>query len=452
MKSREEGSIVIFMSILMILTSLVTVMLVEVQFGLKSTRRAGDSANALQVADAGINDATQAVATAATTSFTRTGTVGSGTFTYTATRDAVNFGLWHVDSVGVDATGVRRRVLADASGVSQFSSPMFVRNIYSNGAGANIDSYYSGLNNTTGCTRKGIISVTDGKNMKITGSGGGNANCTGKVIDPSWGHGIDGCFVYDKTGSASNPPVGPARCPHPNTGYTKIIDQEFPAAPVSVPVYDGKYFKGGPTGTPVDPVTSSTFVCDSSTVNGRSLESGTGVYYDNVVLLNGCGLKGTVQIDPADGRIMPAKIYAKSITVGATTGANAMINAPTAAQCSALGVSTAGWTYQDIASNPSHYYCSGWSQTLQIFVPNTLAGSPLTGGSIVLQQNGTKIWSLINAPDATVTLQSPQLEMWGAMVAGSADVKNQFTWHYDETLSRITTNRFLVTSWRESKL
>ena len=54
-----------------------------------------------------------------------------------------------------------------------------------------------------------------------------------------------------------------------------------------------------------------------------------------------------------------------------------------------------------------------------------------------------------DAPDANVTLNSPQLEMWGAMVAGGVTVKSQFSWHYDESETSVTTGRYSIKNWHE---
>src|ERR687892_135126 len=83
----DRGSVAVAMMIIMIVTILVAALLVTAEFGLRGSRRAGDSANALQLADAGINDATKAI-TVHTTSFTSSGSLGTaGSYSYTATKD-----------------------------------------------------------------------------------------------------------------------------------------------------------------------------------------------------------------------------------------------------------------------------------------------------------------------------------------------------------------------------
>jgi hypothetical protein len=406
----ERGSIPIFMAVLSVATVMVAAMLMSVDVGLRQSRRSGDSADAVQVADAGINEAVQQLASVAGTSFTRTGSVGASTYTYTATQDTTDPKIWHIDAVGSNATGVKRRVYADATGESQFTSPLYVRDLLIVGAGAVLDSYRSGLNTSQGCTRKGIISLSDGNNATFTSGGKGNANCTGRLVDPTWAYSMDGCIVY---GGSHMPPSGQAECPQPP--YSSKVSTPFPLQTVTSST-----------------LPSTTWTCNSTT-GANSLQGGTTYIYTTVTLAGGCG------VNPSSVSSGPIKIYAKNFVIG--SGTKGKVNAPTASTCT---VSTVGWTYVDADSNPAVNYCTGWSQTLQLLVPNGLSGT------VSFQGSGTQFWGLIDAPDAAVTLQSPQLELWGAMVAGSMNVKSQFSWHFDEALSSITTGKYSVKNWREA--
>src|SRR5947209_8728629 len=85
----EEGSIALVMVIMMVASVLTLALVTTSEAGLRSSRRAGDSANALQLADAGLNDAVRAVGTSAQTSI-NSGTVSlgsSGSYSYTAMLD-----------------------------------------------------------------------------------------------------------------------------------------------------------------------------------------------------------------------------------------------------------------------------------------------------------------------------------------------------------------------------
>lgn len=411
----ERGSIPIMMSILVVASVLVVTMLMSVDVGLRQSRRSGDSADAVQVADAGINEAMQQLATVAGTSFTRTGTVGASSYTYTATQDATDARIWHIDATGTNSTGVKRRINADAVGESQFTSPLYVRDLLIVGAGAVLDSYRSGLNNTQGCTKKGVISLSNGSNITFNSGGKGNANCTGRIIDPTWPYAMDGCIVY---GGSSLPPMGQASCPPAPNTYK--VATPFPLQTVNAPT-------SGVTYPATGSVPGTSFTCSSSVLKG-----GATYYYTTITLNAGCG------IDPTSTSSDPVKMYAKNFTIGSST--KGQINAPTTGMCT---VSTTGWAYLDQNSNPAVSYCTGWSRSLQLFVPNGLSGT------ISLTGSGTQFWGLIDAPDAAVTLQSPQLELWGAMVAGSVNVKSQFSWHFDEALSSLTTGKYGIQNWRE---
>lgn len=421
----DDGSIAVFMTVAMVATGMVAAMLVQVNFGMSTSRRAGDSANALQVADAAINEAVQQAGSIVGTSFSRTGTVGDATFTYTATRDLNQTNVWHIDAIGTDKTGVKRHVKADAYGETEFTSPMYVKNFLGVGAGALLDSYYSGLNMTTGCTKKGVISMSDGAKVTFTSGGKGNANCTGRLLDPNWTWSMDGCVVYHKTNAL--PPTGQAECPPAPSTWRELKD--FPVQSVDFPE------EGTIITSPTNGKVGTTFTCNAS----NKLKAG-GVYaYQTVKLDHGCAIDwGTLTKDQYYSN--PVTVYGINIDVGSQT--KSVVNAPTTTSCP---TSTAGWSYEDATSNPAVYYCPGWSQTLQIKVVGSSSALNFLG-------SGTSAWALVKAPGAHVTLKSPQLEMFGAMVASTVDVKSQFSWHYDETLTSISTGKFSVTNWREEPL
>jgi hypothetical protein len=423
----DHGSIVILMIVMLVATALVVALLAEITFGIRSSRRAGDSANALQAADAGVNDATQQIPTVAGTSFTRSGAVGNASYTYTATQDPQTLSTWHVDVVGTDATGVKRHVQADATGVSEFSTPIFVNNTLGYVAGSVLDSFTNGASNITGCTGNGTIGVSDGANMSFNGNGGGNANCTGRIpIVPGWTSSMDACAVY---GGSTLPATGPARCPNPPKTY--FTGQSFPVTKIYAPT----------TGVtnPATNAPGSSWTCNASS-GANALKSGAVYYYTTVTLLDGC------RIDPTSlPSTKPVTIFAKNVVIGAHGGngsSHGIVNAPSAATCP---VPTAGWTYDD-HNNPAVDYCSGWASTLQIFIPTGISGTINVWG------NNTRFWGVVNAPDASMLINDPQYEMWGAVVLGSLNASSQFSWHYDDSLTNVTLGKYQITNWREEHL
>src|SRR5438093_4473681 len=124
----EEGSIAIVMAIMMVASTLTLALVATSEAGLRASRRAGDSANALQLSDAGLNDAVRAVGTTAQTTMD-SGVVSlgpAGSYQYTATLDP-SATIWHLQSTGIDPRGVKRTVNADAVAESLFGSALFVQ-------------------------------------------------------------------------------------------------------------------------------------------------------------------------------------------------------------------------------------------------------------------------------------------------------------------------------------
>ncbi|HSH59585.1 MAG TPA: hypothetical protein VK988_08090 [Acidimicrobiales bacterium] len=457
----EQGSIAIMVMVSLVVSGLVFATLLTVEGGLRSSRRAGDSANALQVADAGVNDAIKAIPTVNQTQFSRSGTLGNGSYSYTATQDAAESSVWHVDVLGTDKTGVKRRVRADATGQSLFSSPLYVNTGLSASAGAILDSFRSGHSlagpsgnyQDGGCTDRGVMFFGPGATASFTSGGGGTSvvNCQ-QLRYSSWKFSMDYCLVY--SGGTQLPPTGPSRCPDPNDpdfpGRTKFVTDTFTPPEVRGPTDSSQV--QSPTQSPCSsppcaPKVGTTFVCNSSS-GANSLRAGWTYYYSQIDLKNGCGIDPStidVNADPAWVAANPVMIYATTVTMD--TGTKGRINTPPTASFPFLcGSSVTSWTYKDVNNNPSSHYCSGWSRSLSVNLLTTAAST------LSIKGNGGSFWGTFTAPTTSVTLNSPQMEFWGAMLAGSLSVKSQFSWHYDDSLSSQVTGKYSVTNWREEPL
>src|SRR6266571_59164 len=221
----EGGSVALTMLVIMIASMLLLAVLATVQSGLRSSRRAGDSANALQVADAGINDAVKAI-NAHTTTFSGSNNLGAaGSYTYTATKDT-DTGVWHINSLGVDATGVKRRILADAVDAPLFSNAFFA--LATAQLKGTADSY-------TGPSDTCSTNPAAGSNGTITFTGGsGTKNCRGQF---GYVNAADGCVFYGQTSipndANGNNPIGSGKCPTaPDTSTTSA---SFQPPPVTIP-------------------------------------------------------------------------------------------------------------------------------------------------------------------------------------------------------------------------
>ena len=410
MQRDEDGSIAITIAVMFIATGLVFAMLAVVEQGLRVSRRSGDSANALQVADAGVNDALKAVPTAATTAFTRSGSVGTARYTYTATPDSSVDGqvVWHIDAMGTDSAGVRRRVRADAVGEPLFSQPLFIRANANFGSGVLLDSYANGTSSANMCTGHGVLGTNTPLQMVFgtRGRGGGVVNCRGG----GWSYSMDGCVSHGD-GTQPLPPYGPGQCPPPPDTQA-LADGQLP-------------FLEATTRGVVFDFSGSTLTCDA----GRPLQGGRTYSYNQVNLLNGCAIA-----NPTAGDVT---IFAStSLDVGSRGGSNDVINRPpTGSSATTLCGATA------TASVPGNYFCPGWVSRLQV---NMVGGAPVN-----INNNQMKFWGTIFAPRSLLTVNGAGCEMWGAVVANTADTHAQFTWHYDDSLTRVGTGRFFLNNWRE---
>jgi Tfp pilus assembly protein PilX len=395
MRAGEQGSIVMVLLVMMVATMLIVAVLATTEIGLRSSRRAGDSANALQLADAGINDAAKAI-TAHTTSFTGTSSVGTaGSYSYTATKDGI---IWHLDATGTDTTGIKRRILADAVDQPIFSNAFFAQ------AGATIkgtaDSYTSPTNTCATSPASGVI----GSNGTITFTGGtGARNCRGAS---GWAYPVDGCTFYGQTtippDANGNNAIGAGACP-PAPATTTTTQKFFPP-PVTVP--SGLTSEGA-------------FTCPTD----GTIPSGTHLY-TSITLSGGCQVAGTG----------PAVLYATGpVTLGTDSGnCKSVINAPPGL-CG--------------GSFPSTWYQTGWPAKLQLNV---------AGNGSVSFANHAIFWGVIDAPNSLVTASgggTPQVDVFGSVVAASATSAAQFAFHFDlSLLQQLTTGQYRVINWREEPI
>jgi Tfp pilus assembly protein PilX len=395
---RERGSIAIVMMVMLVCTGLVVGVLQVTYTGLRVSRRSGDSANALQVADAGINDAARRIPTAQTSTFDDTVSLGSaGSYTFTATFE-VGTNVWHLDSTGTDPTGVKRRVKADARSDSLFSAGLLTNALLALRAGSTVDSYTNGANT---CTGHGIIGTNDSTNLSFQGSAG--QNCSGNYA-------ADGCIAYGD-GTQPLPPIGTAECPPaPKTVKTS---PKFPMTPIPAAAYSDLTLNTSPT------------TCDTT----HPIAGGYRYYQSSVTMRDGCW------ISPLGTR---AVIFTPgNVTVGDTNGLGGDVNRPPANRADLCGSVSTSSTARD--------YCPGWPANLQIFM--------VGGGGAMAFNNHGKFWGVIYGPQSAVLNAgsgSPHVDIWGSIIANSSSSNAQFSMHYDESLSDLATNGLYdIFNWRE---
>lgn len=415
----QQGSIAITMGVMLVSSVLVVALLDVANYGLRLSRRAGDSANALQLADAGINDAVKQVSTAVGPSVSDTVDLGNaGSYTWTATLDGATQ-MWHIVATGVDKTGMKRRVKADAAGESLFANAFFVQASANLQSGASIDSFVNGSSAQSMCTRKGTIGTNTPQSMSFGNNGGGSgvSNCTEDIWGITWNHPVDGCIAYGD-GAQSLPAMGQGKCPA--EPYTQKQTPAFVPPQIQSP-------GGSPTTQPT---------CDAT----HPIMGGQRYFWTSVTLPNNCF------VDAKNG---PAVIFTNGpIRVGTSNGDTVNPPPPNAPSNIADNAGLCPATppgLQDKWNNPSSYYCPSWSSTLQIYKVNGTSGD-------VYFENHAKFWGLIVAPSATAFSAStgnPQVEMWGSFIANEAASAAQLSLHYDEALSTITTGRYVLKNWRE---
>lgn len=420
----EQGSVAVTMMIAFIASALTAALLTTVFRDLRVSRRSGDSANALQAADAGVNEAVKAVRTAAGTAgacaeyptlpgFVRTASLANASFTFCAAQDADSSGrpVWHVNSLGADSTGVERRVKADVVAQPLYPNALEVFAAAIVGSGFSLDSYKDEL---LRCTKKGTIGVNDPSQLQWPTSGNPSENCQ-NVPNGSYKHPPDGCTAYSRDGTAVIEPadIGDGKCP---PGNTLSASPELSVATRKPP-------------------TNPDFSGNNYSCTSRNLVPGKTYYYTSVSLGVGCGVNPATLTGRAQDQ--PVEIFTTQLTIagGVGNGVNP-INQP----ASTLTSTHCGLTHGQAGALSD--YCPGWPGGLQIYV--------LSGGSVTFSGNHSTFWGVINAPSATASWSSnaPQWEVFGAMIVQSISGGVQAKWHYDESLGSILSGRFFPRNWR----
>lgn len=432
----EQGSMIIALMVIFVATGFIVGLITLVYNDLKVTRRAGDSANALQLADAAVNDAVKDIPSVVGASLpSTTKTLGNaGSYSYSATLDPVA-PIWHIDAWGIDNTGVRRHVKAEASPESLFGNAFFVDSAVALPSGISMDSFTNGSSLQTTCTRKGILGTNNPGSLTFNANGGngnGQQGCTDAVWyggSNTWAYPVDGCVGYH---DPNQPDVWPAQygtADHcPALPYTTVATPKYSIPSVAVP--NGTQFvtQSSKTGTAAQ--SWPAVPCDAT----HHIPGGTRYYVSQVTLLPGC------QVDAATG---PALIYTTGgVNVGIQNGGASSnrspgMNPPDTSN-PLLCPNYAGTDWKGTSRSA---YCSGWSANLQIYMTDGNT-SPINFG------NAAAFWGVIMGQNAQIAT-APQVEMWGALRIGGLAGSAQLTLHYDEALGSITTGVYTIKDWRE---
>lgn len=387
----EEGSIILVILVILVATVLVVTTVSLTERGLRASRRAGDSANALQIADAGISDAVKRAASLTGTTFS-SGTValGDGTYEYTMTKDASE-PVWHVVSTGTDRAGLKRRIRADAVARPLEALALFVSANLRLDAGSTVDSYRSP---TATCTGKGVVGTNDATTFVL---GGAVRNCQPAS---SWSWPYDGCISFSDTNPAPdfNPDSQCPPAPHSRKASPAFVPESVYPGPGTPPSF---------TCTPANPIPVGT------------------TYVSSLTMGDGCTVADVTPGVPGSATV----IVDGNVTIADTTsGAGYKVHEPPTT-CTASG---------------DYRYCAGWAEKLKIYVADSY---PARTVSINDQQ--LKFWGVLVAPTAILTACTgcPQTDWWGSLALGEADGRPQMKIHWDESLQGTTTGRYVVQNW-----
>jgi hypothetical protein len=437
-RSRDErGSLVIAMMVIFVATGLIVSVVALVYNSMRTTRRAGDSANALQLADAAVNDAVKDIpSVVGSTMPLTTKSLGAtaGSYSYSATLDPTA-PIWHIDAVGIDVSGVKRHVQAEASPESLFGNAFFVDSALSLPSGVLLDSFTNGATLQSTCTRKGILGTNNPGSLSFNANGGGGTaqqNCTDAVwygSSNTWTYPVDGCVGYHDPDAPDVYPPQYGTADHcPPLPYTAVATPKYSIPSVSVPTGTAFVTQSSRAGTGAQ--VWPNVPCDAT----HHIPGGARYYVSQVSLLPGC------QVDAANG---PALIYTTGgVNIGiqnggASSNRNPGVNRPDLSN--PLLCPTYSGT--DWKGNPRSNYCSGWSANLQIYMTDGNTNSINFGNSVAF-------WGVIMGQSAQIAT-APQVEMWGAMRVGGLSGSAQLSLHYDEALGSISTGVYTIKSWRE---
>lgn len=435
----ESGSIILTVMIALVVTGLVAALLTNVYNGLATTRRYGDSANALQLADAAVNDAVKSIGNVNGSSLPLTSkTLGAaGTYTYQATLDSTA-NVWHIDAYGIDNSGRKRHVKAEAVPQALFSNAFFFDSGLALPSGIALDSFSDGGSLQATCSRHGVLGTNDAAHLTFASSGGGGngqQNCTDAVWYSSsntWKYPVDGCIGYhDPNQPAVYPPQTGQVNACPPIPATKVSSPKYAIPSVTVPT--GTSFVTQKSNAGTSSQSWPAVPCDST----HHIPGGQRYYVSQVVLLPGC------RVDALNG---PAVIYTTgAVNIGSPNGGgssnqNPGMNPPDTAH----PLLCPTYSGSDWHGNTRTNYCPGWASNLQIYMTDGNTSTVNFG-------NHAAFWGVIMGANSAIATAS-QVEMWGAMrVAGMASGA-QLTLHYDEALGSIGTGIYQIKNWREEPL
>jgi Tfp pilus assembly protein PilX len=395
----EDGSAVVGIMVVLVVTLSLVATLSTVMSGLNSARNDQSRTNAFQGANAGIDQAlyridrkdlpTTASGTYVPTmvagtlvSFTETVTSEGSSFVVEATKDPPGQdATWTVRSTGIDPSGARRLAVASITADVLFDNGFFTHGVMLLTGNQTTPLAYDSAACPTaaaGCALGPPVHARLGTNSVIDGS-----SATFDSFVASW----DGFNVYGRaTQAAADQACGEGRCgTSPKVrNFTNQLETPYPDEPTTS--------DGCPSGGTIG-------------VSGMTTTIQPGDY-----VCEDLELRGTIVVGPGGNGTGVVRFWVRG----------------------AFTVQAGGVVNQ--AQRPKKF------QVFQRAVP---------GGGTVCDAG---IWGLLLLPGLEIDCSgSHQPEFWGAVVAGThSGTGNQFQFHYDiNARLDATYGRYHVENWRE---
>ena len=422
--AQEEGSIMLAMLGIVILTSVVTVGLASIVNGQVQSRHDEAFAQALSGAETGLDSMVGLIKAAPTTTSHDpiSGTNSSTGASYRATA-TYSSGTWVVDSVGswTSASGhvLTREVQETVTVRGLYSVPLFGDSALTMGTGSSVDEYDSGTN--------GSAAPTSCAQLPNTGILGLVA--TTMCVPPA---------------SSYGPAATNGNLTMTGTDLTKFSEVDIDDSAVT------GYSNPDALGTCVGDTTAcaSTSVVRSTT---------TLTYPDSTLCSSGIGVNASAVT--GSNYLAAGAVYnvIGNLTLNAAVTANlSNLSSSAITLCfngnllvPSLGASgvTLPWNSYLYTALPVRYAPRPPSTLMLIDTAASGTSSTITIGDGLNQE--TALSAVIYAPHAHCVI-SGHLDLYGGMVCGSISAPAGISLHYDKQLANLTTQQTVtVSNWRE---
>ncbi|HVT65704.1 MAG TPA: hypothetical protein VHD81_11155 [Mycobacteriales bacterium] len=420
----DEGSIMLALIGIVILTSVVTVGLASVLKGQAQSRHDEAFAQALSGAETGLDSMVARIRSAplATSQSSITGTNSTTGASYSTTA-AYTSGTWLVDSVGtasMPAGGVLRREVQETVTVNGlYGVPLFGDSSLNIGSGSSVDEYDSGTNGSNSLAQCAVLPNTGVLGLVAT------TMCTPNVVS-NGPAATNGNLTMKGTDLANFSTVN--------------IDDAAPSG-YSNPDYAG------------------TCVGDSTACSSTSVvRSATALSYpDSTSCSSGIGVNASAVT--GSNYLAAGAVYnvIGDLTLNAAVTAN-LSNLSTSAvmlcfsgnllvpSLGAAGV-TLPWNSYISSALPLRYAPRPPSTLTLVDTATNSGSSTITIGDGLNQE--TALSAVIYAPHATCVV-SGHLDLYGAMICGSISAPGGISVHFDKQLASSTMQQTVtVSNWRE---